>query len=67
MKKYSYIEPDRKGRTHFIIKSEQQILDCFWEYWKERMIEKYCEGHEYITKENCIRDFVVTHWADEYD
>jgi hypothetical protein len=67
MKKYSYVEPDRRGRTHFIIKSEQQILDTFWEYWKERMIMKYGEGSPLIKEENCIRDWVVTHWADEYD
>lgn len=65
MKKYGYHEPGRNGKDHFIIMTEEKILDTYWEWWVRKMKKKYGEGHERITKENCIRDFVVTHWAEE--
>ena len=29
------------------------------------MIAKFGEGHEYITEENCIYDWIVVNWAWE--
>ena len=64
MKTYGYHEPTPEGDI-FVIKTEQEIIDCWWEYWKSKMEMKYGEGHELITKENCIDDWIVIHWADE--
>jgi hypothetical protein len=41
--------------------SEEQILDEYWEYWKGRMTE--VNKTELISKERCIEDWCVTHWA----
>ena len=70
MKHYTWIEPDFDadgndlGATTVVL-SEQEILDHYWDCWKSAMIAKYGEGHELITEENCINDFVVCHWAVE--
>lgn len=44
--------------------SEQQILDYYWDYWSKKM---YSIGkpEKVITKENCIDDWAVIHWAWE--
>lgn len=51
------------GGNVVIEKTEQQILDEYWDYWSGRMIEKFGTGDERITQENCIDDFVVVNWA----
>lgn len=43
--------------------SRDEILDKFWNLWREKMIKKYGENSELITKDNCIQDWCVTHWA----
>ena len=42
--------------------SEEQILDYYWKYWSEKMRDKG-QREEVITKENCIDDWAVVHWA----
>lgn len=65
MKTYCYYESNLKGDS-FVVKNEKQILDEYWDYWKERMEKKYGKDHELITKENCIEDWTIIHWAEEY-
>jgi hypothetical protein len=65
MKTYCYHEPTPEGDS-FIIKNEQQILDEYWDYWKEKMEKKYGKDHRLITKENCIEDWSIIHWAEIY-
>ena len=45
--------------------TDKEILEDRWEYWKERMIQKYGAESKLITEENCIQDWVTTHWAWE--
>jgi hypothetical protein len=66
---YIYNEPIFHGDAfvgdEVIEITEQQILDVYWENWNKLMIAKYGEGHELITKENCIYDWIVVNWAWE--
>lgn len=66
---YIYNEPIFQGGAlignEVIEKTEQQILDDYWDHWNARMIAKFGEGHELITKENCIEDWVAVNWAWE--
>ena len=51
------------GSTDLIEKTEDEILDEFWNYWFLKMKNKYGQNHYLITKENCIKDWCVEHWA----
>jgi hypothetical protein len=66
---YAYNEPIFQGGAiignEVIEKTEQQILDDYWDYWNARMVAKFGEGHEYITEEECIYDWIVVNWAWE--
>jgi hypothetical protein len=48
-----------------IERTEQQIIAEYWEHWNKLMVDKFGEGHEYITEENCIYDWIVVNWAWE--
>jgi len=65
MTKYSYVEPNEDGNPVEFVYDEAEILFEYWPYWKERMVKKYGEGHELITEENCIEDWVTVNWATE--
>jgi len=71
MKKYRFQQPQygRMGRIldepETIDVTEQDILDVYWPYWKEKMEHKYGKNSDMITHENCIDDYVVVHWAWE--
>ena len=69
MKIYYYNEPDGEASNVVVRMTREDILVEYWDYWLEKMTQKYGEGHELITEENCIEDWVVTHWAwiEEYD
>ena len=72
MKRYTWIEPDFDADGNdlgaiTVIWSEQDILDHYWDCWKSAMVAKYGEGHELITEQTCIEDFVVCHWAVEVE
>ena len=43
--------------------TDDQIMYEYYPYWEEKMIKKFGIGHELITKENCIEDWCVVHWA----
>lgn len=38
--------------------NREDILSKHWEYWKQRMINKYGEDHNLITETNCIEDWL---------
>ena len=70
MKYYTWVEPDFDDDENYLgpitmIWSEQDILESYWPWWKNAMVAKYGEGHELITEQACIEDFVVCHWAVE--
>ena len=72
MKYYSYSEPnfDDNGkllREDIVTKSEQEIISEYFEYWYERMCKKFGKEHvdSAYTKQDCIDDWIVIHWAWE--
>ena len=66
MKTYCYHEYSEETNYNIVIeKTEQEVLDDFWNYWYAKMITKYGEGDELITKENCIHDWCTMHGAWE--
>lgn len=67
MKTYQFYEyhPDDEVTDVLMEWTEDDILEYYWNYWNERMVKKFGYGHELITKENCIEDFVIIHWAWE--
>lgn len=65
MKYWSIGYPDENGNDVVETLSEKEILDQYWNYWYNRMCEKF--GKEHVdadyTKQDCIDDWVVVHWA----
>lgn len=55
-----YPEFDDWGLTSIII-SEDGIVEFYWEYWSTQMLKVH--KAPMITRQNCIDDFVVVHWA----
>jgi hypothetical protein len=69
MRLYYYNEPDGEYNNVIVRMTRQEILNEYWDFWYNKMVEKYGEGHELIKEDNCIEDWVVTHWAwiEEYE
>ncbi len=70
MKTYLYNDPvfDTAGKlinNTIVERTEQEILDLFWDRWYIRMVHKYGRKHKLITKENCISDWVAVYMARE--
>lgn len=65
MRKFVFYYPDEAGEDVTEIVTEKHILDVYWNEWKSKMIRKFGEDSEWITKENCIDDYVIIHWAEE--
>jgi hypothetical protein len=68
MKHYTYAEPtsDTDFSPKFITISEAQIIDEYWDYWIRCMENRGYDISDY-TKEDCIMDWRVIHWAWESD
>jgi hypothetical protein len=60
---YYYNEPDGEFSNVVIRMTYQDVLNEYWDFWLDKMIQKYGEGHKLITEENCVQDWCVTHWA----
>lgn len=68
MKKYKsplYVEPTEKDQVREVILTEEDILKEYWDYWSQKMSEKYGPDFQGITSENCILDWVTVNWAME--
>jgi len=57
---YLYNEQDEEFPVEV---SRETIIKEYWPFWEKRMIDKFGVGHELITEDNCIDDWVVVHWA----
>jgi hypothetical protein len=62
MRVYCYDEPSVDQVQEI---TEGEILKEFWPWWYQKMVDKYGEGHELITEQNCIEDWCTIHWAWE--
>ena len=47
--------------------SEQEILDIYWDWWKEEGIKKWGKEHfeANYSEKDCIKDWLVVNWAWE--
>ena len=64
MKYYLISFPGEFGQHVVETFTEDQIIQSYYKYWALRMVEA---GKEDITKENCIEDWKVVHWAKPTD
>lgn len=66
MKYYTICYPDEYNNTVWETLSEQQIIDQYWPYWSQKMIEKYGEDVfvDTFSNQDCIDDWCVVHWAE---
>lgn len=66
MKKYRIVEQaDNEEGFIELILNEAEILHDYWPHWSSLMEKKYGKGHELITDENCIDDWIAVNWAAE--
>ena len=66
MRYWTICYPDRHPTQDFDIDrwetlSDQEILDSYWDYWSDKMLEK--GPNDSCTYENCITDWCIVHWA----
>ena len=47
--------------------SEDEIIAQYWNYWYGKMCEKYGKEHvdKNYTRQDCIDDWCIVHWAWE--
>ena len=65
MKYYTIVFPGEFGQHVQETWSINQILESYYPYWKGKMIE--VNKHGLISKEACIEDWIMLHWATETD
>lgn len=63
---YNYYDPDPAKQIVATL-SEQEILDEYWDYWKERMEKKFKKkfDRDRANELDCITDWCVVNWAWE--
>lgn len=65
MRTFKYIEPKDPLNEDWsaveVRMTEEQVLDYYWDYWSNAMLKKGLTP----TKEQCIEDWTVVHWARE--
>lgn len=55
-----------EGDNHFETTiTEDEILETYFDYWAQNMVK--AGKSKAISKEHCIEDFIVVHWAWEID
>jgi hypothetical protein len=66
MRRWEFVEQGDDGVTAvFVIMSDKEILDYYWDYWCNQM-HRVGRGH-LINEEDCIMDFATIHWATIVD
>jgi hypothetical protein len=63
MKCYEIAYPDELGNDVVEVLTEDEIIAQYYTYWSTKMIQN-CPG-EAITRERCIEDWCVVHWATQ--
>ena len=61
---YPYYDPDLAKQVIKTL-SEQEILDIYWDWWKEEGIKRWGKEHfeANYSEKDCIKDWVVVNWA----
>ena len=67
MKYYSYPYYNDSIQQVLVTLSEQEILDIYWDWWKEEGIKRWGAEHfeANYSEKDCIKDWVVVNWAWE--
>jgi hypothetical protein len=39
--------------------TEYDVLDLYWDQWYDKKVKEVGEGHHSITKEHCIKEWVL--------
>lgn len=65
MRWYTYNEPSDNGDNEVHTVNEEWIMVNYFPWWSGEM-RRRGKGPQ-ISKENCIEDWIVTHWAWESD
>ena len=67
MRYWTIAYPDENGNDVVETLSDDEIIKQYWDYWYGRMCDKF--GKEYVdanySKQDCIDDWTVVHWAVE--
>lgn len=63
MRYFRIVSSDGKGNFWEETLSEKDVLDYYWPYYSNELEEMGVVP----TKEECIEDWVVAHWAEEVD
>jgi hypothetical protein len=62
---YTIVFPGEFGQHVQETWSREQILKFYWKHWNRKMFES--GNSDKISEDNCIEDWIVTHWAEETD
>ena len=65
MKYYTIVYPGEVGQLVKETFSEDQIIQSYYKYWYGKMVQ--ANKHDMISRERCIDDWIVVHWALETD
>ena len=66
MRKYFYYQKDRmKTEGVKVEKTESEILDSHWDIWYDKLSESQQFNPEIVNAENCVKDWVAEHSAEE--
>jgi hypothetical protein len=63
MKLYEISYPDENGNDVVEVLTEDEIIASYYTYWSTKMLQN-CPN-EPITRERCIEDWCIVHWASE--
>ena len=63
MKRWSITFPGEFGQDVVETWTEDQIIESYYKYWSTKMIENNLNSE--ISRERCIEDWCVVHWAWE--
>lgn len=67
MRYWSYNEQLNEIDSQVVTLSEEDILNYYWGWWYDKMCKKF--GKEVVdrdySKQDCIDDWVISHWAWE--
>ena len=65
MKYWTIVFPGECGQHVQETWSEDQIIESYYKYWYGKMVQ--VNRHDLISRELCIDDWCVVHWAEETD
>ena len=63
MRKWKLVRSDENHMLNERIMTDGDIISEYWSEWYGRMCEKY--GQKAYSIDECIKDFVLIHWAVE--